>query len=108
MSKLAFTPDVNGSVSIENPSVYVDARSLAANTAETFTKPEGARFVRLSGNLLFYYNTRGTAVAPTDISDGSASVANVISMRSMFCVDSVASISVVAPAATLVTAEWWW
>ena len=107
MQKLSFVMDPSYTTAIEMPSDYVDAKSLAANVAETFTKPVGARFVRLTGNLVFYFNPRGTAVAPTDINNGSASVAVPAGLRQMFCVDEVASISVVAPATTLVTAEWW-
>ena len=107
MQKLNYVTDPNYTTAIEMPSDYVDAKSLAANVAESFAKPSGARFVRLTGNLLFYFNARGTAVAPTDISNGSASTTTPVGVRQMFCVDGIASISVVAPAVTLVTAEWW-
>lgn len=107
MQNMTLVPFAGGSGSAEMPSDYVDAKSLAANVAESFTKPADARFVRLTGNLVFYFNARGTAVAPTDISNGTASVAVPAGARPTFCVDGIASISVVAPATTLVTAEWW-
>lgn len=108
MKKLSCQFDESGRLAFPVPTDYVDARVLAANTAETLTKPTGAKFLRLRGNLLFYYNFNTTAAVPAaDITNGTASVAVGASAFVEFSVENIASVSVVAPAATIVTAEWW-
>ena len=56
---------------------YVDARVLAANTAEDFQAPTGAKYVRIAGDGTFYLKVGATtvtaAVPGADVTDGSAS-----------------------------------
>ena len=53
---------------------WVDAKSLAANTAESYTVPAGVGFIVMTGSAAgFYINGQGTASAPADTSDGTAS-----------------------------------
>lgn len=66
----------NGSFALGEPD-YVDARILAANTAETVTTPNDAEFVIFSGNADFYVRYNGTATVPSgDVNDGTASELN--------------------------------
>lgn len=86
---------------------YVDTRVLSANAAKSFAVPAGARFVRLAAGQQFYYNPNGVAVvAAADVSDGSGSVSVPDDASPFFCVDGTASISVIAPAAAVISAEW--
>lgn len=88
---------------------YVDAKSLAANTAETFTVPNGARYVLFAGTADFYVNYSDTATVPGDTADGSASELNP-AMRyigNMEDQSAVASISVISAEACIVTASYW-
>ena len=58
---------------------YINAKFLAAGTAETETVPAEARIVLFSSTGDFYLNTRAVAVVPTnDITDGSAPEYNPI------------------------------
>lgn len=53
---------------------WVDARVLAAATAETYTVPANVSFVVLSSATGFYINLTGTAAVPgADVTDGTAS-----------------------------------
>jgi hypothetical protein len=109
MKKLTYTTDQNSLSYIENASDYVDCRALAAGVAESFAKPVGARFCRLSAGQLFYYTTSGAAaaVAGADVTNGTGSITVPSSAQPMFAVEDVASVSVIAPAAGVVSAEWW-
>lgn len=102
--------EVNGFL---RPSDYVDAVSLSGTTAETFTVPANAHYLRLTATVNIYYkhtNSAGTptAVAPTDLSDGTASAIMTIESggRKLF-VTPGDKISVVAASGGLVTAEYW-
>lgn len=54
---------------------HVDARVLAATTAESHTIPAGAKYVRLTGTVAFYMKFGGTAAIPaSDITNGSSSI----------------------------------
>jgi hypothetical protein len=54
---------------------YVDARVLAANTAESHTIPAGAKFVRLTGSVAFYARFGDTAAIPSaDITNGTSPI----------------------------------
>jgi len=88
---------------------YVDARVLAANTAEDISVPTGAKFCRLDGDGAFYFNTNGNAAAPSaDVTDGSASrFVGSGSPFVMIVVDDVEDISVIATAACKITAVFW-
>lgn len=107
MKKLTYFPDANCLSYVENASDKIDSMPLVANTAKTFAKPAGARFVRLSCSQLFYYSTNGTAAIAAADTPTTGSVSVAATVRPCFCVDDVASISVIAPAAAVVSAEWW-
>jgi len=81
--------------------LYVDARVLAANTAETVTIPSNAKYVVFSATpALFYVNYQGTAAAPAaDVVDGTASELN----PDVRYLGGLANFSIVAPATTIVT-----
>ena len=78
----------------------VDARVLGVATAEPHTVPAGATTVIFSGNADFYVNAFGTATVPAaDVTDGSASELNP-ARRSVV---GIATLSLISPAATIVT-----
>lgn len=56
---------------------YIDARVLAANTAETFQAPANAKYVRIAGDGVFFLKiataSTDAAVPAADVTDGSAS-----------------------------------
>ena len=84
---------------------WIDARVLATTTTENFQAPTGAKYVLFSGNGDFYARIEADApmdaVVPTgDVTDGTAPELNP-AMRQL-PVDQ-AYISLVAPAATIVT-----
>jgi hypothetical protein len=95
------------------PSDYVDAKSLTGTTAETFTVPATAQYVRLSGTVAFYYLHTGsagtpTAVAPADVSDGTASkYVPIYEVGERLKVSPGDKISVVTAAGGIITAEYW-
>lgn len=82
-----------------NPITWRDARSLAANTAESHTVPDGATQVVFSGTTNFYALANGTAAVPGDVTDGSAAELNPL----VWLLDGVATIGLIAPAACVVT-----
>lgn len=107
MQRFTHIPGVNSIGHAELASDYVDARVLAAAVAEPLPVPATARFLRLSGNGVFYYNTRAAAIVPAaDISDGSSPICIAAGVSRLICLDGITSISVIAPAATVVSAEW--
>ena len=84
---------------------YIDAKTLAASTAETFTPPSGATHVVFSANGDFYVKFNSTATIPGDTSGGTAAELNPTVRRLLLGQSTaVTSISVIAPAATQVTA----
>jgi len=80
---------------------YVDARVLAATTAESHTVPTGARFVVFSSNCAAFYALRnGTAAVPAaDVTDGSGSELN----PSAWFVEGASTIGLISPTACIVT-----
>lgn len=56
---------------------WIDARVLAANTAETFQAPAGAKYVRLAGDGAFFAKiaaaSTAAAIPAADVTDGTAS-----------------------------------
>lgn len=86
------------------PSTYILAKSLAANTAEAFTVPTGAKVVLFSSNVDFYANPYTTAAVPGDTTDGSASELNPVAY---LLPQGTSSISVIAPSAGIVTASFY-
>lgn len=85
-------------------STHIDARVLAAGVAETFQAPAGAKYVLFSGNADFYAKIAASSTAATvpaaDITDGTAAELNP-GMRTL--PGDQAYISLIAPAATVVT-----
>jgi hypothetical protein len=80
---------------------YILARSLAANTAESFTVPSGAQYVNFSATADYYVSFVTTATVPGDTTDGSASVLNP-GLRS---IEGATTISVISAATCIITAE---
>lgn len=78
MRNLVIRSDANGDhrTVCRTPSDYVNARVLAANTAESTTVPSDASRVVIKGTADFYAKVNGTAVVPVDTTDGSASELN--------------------------------
>lgn len=66
--------DVNGRSDLPAlaPSDTINARALAATTAESDTIPTGAKFVLITATDVLYYRVGGTATVPGDTTDGSA------------------------------------
>lgn len=90
------------------PSV-VNAVALAASTAESFTVPtlaDGtpAKYVVFGFTSNTYVNCYTTATVPGDTSDGSASELNPSGYR---LPPDVTTISVISPAASVVTASFY-
>lgn len=86
----------------------VQVSAAKATGTAAVTQVLGARFCRLSAGALFYYSVAGTAtVAAADISNGTGSISVPSTVQPLFSVDDVASISVIAPAVCVVSAEWW-
>jgi hypothetical protein len=78
--------------------LYIDARKLAANTAEAVTPPPGAAVVVFRPKFehtVFYVRYDGLAAAEPagDVSDGSASEPNPYARD----IQNVASFSIVSP-----------
>lgn len=80
---------------------YVDARVLAANTAETQAVPTTARWVLFSSTCNFYANPSTTATVPADTTNGTASELNPAAWY--LGVGTVTSISVIADATCVIT-----
>jgi len=107
MKSLAAFPDSNSMQSFPQPSSYIDNHVLAANVAESFTKPAGARFVRLSANTAYFFNPNAVAVVPSgDVTDGSGSIVGISTESRTFCVDGVTAISVISVGVCTISAEW--
>jgi len=94
-------------------SAYVDAKNLAAATAETITKPAGYSVCVLVADAACYIRRGGTAVANvSDISDGTASVlvpanvARVVDLNGIAGATPLASFSIISTAGGNVTIEW--
>jgi len=89
----------------EYPSLtgYVDARVLAAATAETVTVPTGCNLMLFSATGAFYVRSGGTAAVPAaDVTDGTGSALSPAVRR----VTPAATFSIIAPTAgTVVTME---
>lgn len=89
-------------------STHIDSRVLAADTVETFQAPAGAKYVLFAGTADFYAKIAAAstpaAVPSADTTDGSASELNP-KMRTL--PGNEAFISLVAPAATIVTLSYY-
>ena len=84
---------------------WINARVLAANTAETFQAPAGARFVLFSADGDFYCKiapaSTAAAIPAADVTDGTAPELN----PAMRYIGEQEFISLIAPAATVVTMQ---
>lgn len=79
---------------------YIDAMVLAANVAETYTKPTGAKTCVFSANAPFYARPNATAAVPsTEVADGTGSELSPASWN----VGDVTTISFIAPTAAIIT-----
>ena len=80
---------------------YVDARVLAANTAEVWTAPASTRFVIFSSNCDFYAKPNAAAAVPAaDVTDGSASELNP---AAWYFITPVTTIGLISASACIVT-----
>lgn len=104
MNKLTMLADANGAnlFAFPVPDHVGDvlARSLGVATAESMTVPAGARFVVFSATTDFYANYVTTATIPGDVTDGTAAELN----PSVRDIQGVTTISLISPAASVVTA----
>lgn len=96
-----------GSITPQPPD-WVDARVLAIATAERHTIPSGANFVSFSANGDFYALFGGSgvtaAIPGSDVIDGTASEMNPMARK---IPSGATHISLIAPAATIVTLSFW-
>jgi len=82
-------------------SPYIDARVLAANTAESHTIPTGAKVVVFSADQNFYARFGATAAIPAaDVTDGTSPMLNPTARG---IEDGVTTISLISPVACTVT-----
>jgi len=102
---VAARDDFGGNLGSVTPSDSRHALVLAATTAESITVPTGARIVAFNAtNAEYWVDYDTTAVIPAvDVTDGSAAE---LSPKSRYVI-GVTSISIIAPAATTVTLEFW-
>jgi len=102
---LRIFPESGGAYSSFLPEAptYVNAKSLAASVAESFTVPTGAVRVIFSATCNFYANPTTTATVPGDVTNGSASMLN----PNGWGVRDVTTISVIAPTTCVVTAAFY-
>lgn len=78
---------------------YVNARSLAASTAESVTVPTGGKIALFAANCDFYANPTTTATVPGDVTDGSASELN----PAAWYLTGVTTISLISASTCIVT-----
>lgn len=79
---------------------HIDARVLAANTAEAHTVPTGATHVVFSGTADFYVNYGGTAAVPAaDVTNGSASELNPMARE----IRGITSLGLISASTCIVT-----
>ena len=85
---------------------YVDAVVLTTNVAQTYTVPSGANYLRFSGNADFYVNIGGTATVPSvTTATGASNMLIKLESPAIRSVSGNTSVSVIAPATTIVTIE---
>lgn len=109
MRKLAIIHDANneGMPGGLNVSTFIDARVLAATTAESHTIPSGAKSVRLTGTVPFFVNFAAAAAIPAaDITDGSSSIL-VLTDRIFSIPSSATAIGLIASAICTITMEFY-
>lgn len=106
ITKLSVARDKKGPIGAIQQSDTIDVRVLAARVAESHTVPAGAKYVIFScvdsnGTAAsFWADFDGTAAIPSaDITDGSGCEVN----PAVRYVGNVSTISLIAPAACIVT-----
>ena len=100
LTQLNLLTDSRGNITFARPvSDQINARALAASSAETTTVPSGARFVIFSSTADFYAKPNATATIPGDVTDGTACELN----PAMWVLTGISNISVIAPADTVIT-----
>lgn len=84
---------------------YIQARILAANTAESITVPTNARFVVFAANCDFYVSyDADTAVVPSaDVDDGTSNEMN----PTVRYIPGLTSLSVISASACILTATFY-
>ena len=105
MRALILPTDNNGRLTdIAIVSDEISNAVLAPNVAKSVTPPNSARFVAFSSTGLFYARYNAPASIPAaDVTDGTGSEINP-TVRSL---DGVETISLIAPAATIVGLSWY-
>lgn len=106
LAKMNLGYDGNGRVNYGLRPSWVDARSLASNTAERFNIPTGAIWVLIeaSGQYDVYVSYDADAAVPAgDVTDGSASELN----PGLRLINGVSQIGVISPDACKVTLHYW-
>jgi LysM repeat protein len=89
---------------VRPPTTYIDAKSLGAGVAEEAVVPEGYDVVIFGASAApFYVRVNAVAAVPADTSDGTASACSPTAYR----VKAGDTISIIAPAATVVTLEYY-
>jgi hypothetical protein len=83
----------------------VNARALAASTAEDITPPAGTRFVIFSCTAPFYVQPFGTATVPGDTTDGTAAELNPSGYE--FNPNEIPTFSVISASACVITAAFY-
>lgn len=93
------------------PSGFVLSKLLAATTAENFTVPAGAKYVRFAATSDFftlYGTTQSTATVPGDVTDGTACELVKSTVAEWRHIPSgVTGISVISSSTPIVTASFW-
>jgi len=96
------------SASVANRSSYVNSLSLGIATAESATIPTGAKYIRFKATTLAYADFVTTAAVPADVTDGSAPMILPAGLATeVIPLSGVTAISLISPAASVVTMEYW-
>jgi len=87
---------------------YINAHSLGVATAESVTIPTGAKYVRFKATTLVYVDFVTTAAVPGDVVDGSSPmIIPAGTATEIIPLSGVTTISLISPAASIVTIEFW-
>lgn len=102
-------PFPQGNSPVPRPiSSYVLSKTLAASAAKSFAVPTTMvpkpKYVIFSCTGNFYANCYTTATVPGDVTDGSASELAPIAYQ---LTDDITTISVISPAASIITASFY-
>ncbi len=107
MQKLTYFGDSNAVKFAPIQSDTIGVAALAANTNKAVAIPAGARFVRMSLGAQFYYNPNNAAatIAGADAATGG-SVTVTPYENPLICVDGLTNLNFIAPAAGVLSLEW--